>query len=62
MALQKLAAIAVRPRGAWPVAVTWIAAVMAAGCGHSRKSYRPVYTSPATVVGPLQELRIRVRR
>ena len=52
MALLRLAAIALRPRPSWRIALTMIAAVMLAGCGHSRQSYRPVYTTPAPVSAP----------
>lgn len=52
MALKMMAEILVRPRSALWVGVTLIAAGATAGCGHSRQSYRPVYTSPATVSTP----------
>jgi N-acetylmuramoyl-L-alanine amidase len=48
MALKLPAGIAVRPRLALLAAAT----LMAAGCGHGRQSYRPVYTSPAVVSTP----------
>ena len=57
MALQKLAAIAVRPRRTWRIAALSIAALMAAGCSHSRKSYRPVYATPRAGRRPLHQLR-----
>ena len=53
MALQKLAAIAVRPRRHLAdCGVAMFAAVTAAGCSHSRQSYRPVYATPAPVAAP----------
>ena len=52
MALKTLAAILVRPRGALWVGAALLAAGALSGCGHSRTSYRPVYTSPATVAAP----------
>jgi len=52
MALQKLAAIVPRPRLFGRIAMAMIAAVIAAGCGHSRQSYRPVYTTPARATTP----------
>src|SRR5262245_1853319 len=52
MALKKLAAILVRPRGALALGATLLAAAAANGCSHSRTSYRPVYTTPATVAAP----------
>ena len=52
MALKTMAAIVVRPRGALWFGATLVAAGAMAGCGHSRTSYRPVYTSPATVSTP----------
>jgi len=52
MALQKLAAIVPRPRRFRRIEMVMIAAVSAAGCGHSRQSYRPVYTSPAQTTAP----------
>ena len=52
MALKTMAAIVVRPRTALWVGATLLAAGALTGCGHSRTSYRPVYTSPATVATP----------
>jgi hypothetical protein len=52
MALRMLASIAVRPRPTWRIAALSVPVLMAAGCGHSRQSYRPVYTSPAPVAAP----------
>jgi N-acetyl-anhydromuramyl-L-alanine amidase AmpD len=52
MALQAMAAIVVRPRRALWVGAMLIAAGANAGCGHSRTSYRPVYTAPAAVATP----------
>jgi hypothetical protein len=52
MALQKLAAIGVRTRRAWPVAVWMIAAVTAVGCSRGRQSYRPIFATPAPASTP----------
>jgi hypothetical protein len=52
MALLKPASVAVRPRRALWIGALSIAAVMTAGCGHSRKSYRPVYSAPAPLAAP----------
>jgi N-acetyl-anhydromuramyl-L-alanine amidase AmpD len=52
MALKEMAAIVVRPRTALWVGATLITAGAITGCGHSRTSYRPVYTTPATVAAP----------
>jgi N-acetyl-anhydromuramyl-L-alanine amidase AmpD len=52
MALKEMAAIVVRPRTALWVGATLITAGAISGCGHSRTSYRPVYTTPATVATP----------
>ncbi len=52
MALKEMAAIVVRPRTALFVGAILIASGAVTGCGHSRTSYRPVYTSPATVAAP----------
>jgi hypothetical protein len=52
MALLKLASVAVRSRRAWWIAAFSIAAVMTAGCANSRRSYRPVYSSPAPLAAP----------
>jgi hypothetical protein len=52
MALQKLAAILVRARGASPLAVSIIAVVTIVGCAKNRQSYRPVYAMPAPVSTP----------
>ena len=57
MALLKPASVAVRPRRALWIAALSIAAVMTAGCGHSRKSYRPVYARPSAAGRPLHQLR-----
>ena len=58
MALQKLAAIAVRPRRRLADRGALIAALMAVGCGHSRQSYRPIYTTPGAGRRPVHQLRI----
>jgi N-acetyl-anhydromuramyl-L-alanine amidase AmpD len=52
MALKTMAAILVRPRSALWLGAGLLAAGAVAGCGHSRTSYRPVYTTPATVATP----------
>ena len=52
MALKTMAAILVRPRSALWLGAGLLAAGAIAGCGHSRTSYRPVYTTPATVATP----------
>ncbi len=52
MALKTMAAIVVRPRTVLWVGATLLAAGALAGCARSRTSYRPVYTSPATVSTP----------
>ena len=52
MALKTMAAILVRPRSALWVGVTLVVAGATAGCGNTRKSYRPVYTSPAMLSPP----------
>jgi N-acetylmuramoyl-L-alanine amidase len=52
MALLKLASVTVRPHRAWWITALSIAAVMTAGCANSRRSYRPVYASPAPVAAP----------
>jgi N-acetylmuramoyl-L-alanine amidase len=52
MALNELAALAVRPRRSWRTGIALIASLTAVGCGHSRQSYRPVYSSPAPVSRP----------
>ena len=52
MALYTQASIAVPPRRTWRIAALTAAALTAAGCSHSRQSYRPVYTSPAPVAAP----------
>ena len=52
MALQTMAAIVVRPRTVLWVGATLLAAAALTGCSGRRTSYRPVYTSPATVSTP----------
>jgi N-acetyl-anhydromuramyl-L-alanine amidase AmpD len=52
MALKTMASILVRPRSALWVGVTLVVAGATAGCARGRQSYRPVYTSPATVSTP----------
>jgi N-acetyl-anhydromuramyl-L-alanine amidase AmpD len=52
MALQNMAAHAVRPRRPWRLAVVTTAVLLAAGCGPARQSYRPIYTVPAPVSTP----------
>jgi N-acetylmuramoyl-L-alanine amidase len=52
MALKTMAAIAVRPRTVLWVGATLLAAGALTGCAGRRTSYRPVYTSPATVSAP----------
>ncbi len=52
MALLKPATVAVRPYRALCVAALSIGTVMTSGCANSRRSYRPVYASPAPVAAP----------
>jgi len=52
MALQELVRIAVRPRCELFGALVMAVALTAVGCGHSRQSYRPVYTTPAPASSP----------
>ncbi len=52
MALKTMAAIVVRPRTVLWVGATLLAAAALTGCSGRRTSYRPVYTSPATVSTP----------
>ena len=52
MALRQMVRIAVRPRRGFVGSAVLIVAVTAVGCGHSRQSYRPVYTKPAAVSAP----------
>jgi hypothetical protein len=52
MALLKPATVAVRPYRALWVAALSIGTLMTAGCANSRRSYRPVYASPAPVAAP----------
>jgi hypothetical protein len=52
MALRTTASIVVRSRSALMVAVALAVAGATAGCARSRQSYRPIFTSPATVSTP----------
>jgi hypothetical protein len=52
MALLTRASVAVRPRRALWIAALSIATVMTAGCANRRKSYRPIYATPAPLAAP----------
>ncbi len=52
MALLELAALNLRPRRSWRIGIALVASLTTAGCGHSRQSYRPVYTTPAPLSRP----------
>ncbi len=52
MALQQSAAIGVRPRLHWRLALLVVATAVTVGCGRNRQSYRPVYTYPAPASTP----------